>query len=363
MTMDKTNKELTGFVEQTQIIAEEALYHLDKNAMFKITPSMDIGIPYDVDRLAGGFPTGVYLEWECLIPIVPVDTTVNCCTASIFKLSTNIDIDKFIYNLNNINSTWKDSSYILNFNSGNHFISLCHDDLNFYYLVMHSTAKEFTKGYNGLYPIKGNWYYDRIQTFESSGRYFRYLKENDANLFIKTALSINSFNEIRHENIAYDLLHNCSSIKEVSHWHHYGMNTSSSMQIGCYIINKGDSFPIFSKPGYSIDIFRVEFCKRIDQSGRFIVPHGWGKGLQSELNINIDFRNRKLKIGQHSFNLFEGMSLYDIPELKYRDFEQDDGSNGFYKCVHDDLYGSVKKELFQCISLTNTGINIYKKEL
>lgn len=353
-----TSKCLQEFIKGTQEIATKALKRLDNNAYFNIHSSLDMGIPYDVDRLAGGFPTGVYLEWSCNIPIVPVDATVNCCTASVFELSQNLDTSTFVHNLYNLNKLWENSSYLLNFNSGNHFISLCRDDRYDYYLVMHSTAKEFTKGYNGLYPIKGNWYYDRIHVFESFGRYFRYLSGDDANLFMKTAISLNSFNEIRHENIAYSLLHDCSSINNVKHWHHYGMDKNNAIQIGCYAINKGETFPIFSKPGYSIDIFKVNHCTRVDRQGRYIVPHGWGKSLPSKFNINVDIKRNKINIGNYNFNLFNGESLYAIPDLKYRDFEETDGSNGFYKCVQSELQGNVEKILYQCISLTNAGIDI-----
>lgn len=56
------------------------------------------------------------------------------------------------------------------------------------YLVMHSTAKEFTKGYNGLYPTKNNWYYDKIHVYERDNRYFRYIIGHEAELFIKQQL-------------------------------------------------------------------------------------------------------------------------------------------------------------------------------
>lgn len=354
--MDNTQIKLNSFISETQYIAEKSLRLIDKNAWFKIIPSLDMGIPYDVDRLAGGFPTGVFVEWSCNIPIVPIDTTVNCCTSSVFSLSYNFDEELFKNNLLKLNDKWKYSTYLLNFDHGNHFISLCSNNNRERFLVMHSTAKEFTKGYNGLYPIKGNWYYDKIKTAEFNGRYFRYIQGKEAELFTKTAISLNNFNEIRHENIAFSLLDDCGCILGVKHFHHYGMSNPESIRLGCYSVYEGDTFPIFSKPNYSIDMYRIKYCSRSNSKGEYIVPHGWGKHFVQDIDIKIELKKNIINIGNSKCNLFCEATLYDLPNIEYRDFEESDGENGFYKYHANELEGTVEDVLNQNICLTSCGI-------
>lgn len=354
--MDNTQKKLNAYISETQYIAEKVLRTIDKNAWFKIIPAIDIGIPYDVDRLAGGFPTGIFVEWSCKIPIIPIDTTVNCCTASVFSLSSNCDDELFKNNLLKLNEKWKNSSYLLNFDRGNHFISLCSNDRGNRFLVMHSTAKEFTRGYNGLYPIKDNWYYDKIKVIDCEGRYFRYIQGKEAELFMKTAISLNNFNEIRHENIAFSLLENCGFILETKHFHHYGMTEPESIQIGCYRVCEGDIFPIFSKPNYSIDMYRVKCCSRLNSKGEYIVPHGWGKHFVEDTDIKIDLKRKIINIGNYERKLFCDATLYDLPNVEYRDFEEIDGKNGFYMYYINELEGMVEDVYNQNICLTSNGI-------
>ncbi|MGN9056361.1 hypothetical protein ACTNA4_07805 [Bariatricus sp. HCP28S3_A7] len=360
--MDNTYRELVEYINETQEIATKALQCFDKNAEFHIIDSLDLGVPYDVDRLAGGFPTGVYVYWRCKEPIIPVDTTVNCCSASIFMLGKipDFDTDKFINKLLNLEDLWKNSSYIMNFNSGNHFISLCVDENGIYYLIMHSTAKEFTKCYNGLYPVSGNWYYDRIKVYQSGQRYFRYINGRDAILFRNTAKSLNKYNEIRHENIAYSILKDLKiDIIEIKHFHHYGMDDDNSIKIGCYTVNKECIFPIFSKPSYDIDLFKISNCSKRTPSGQFIVPHGWGKKLTNPLNIKCDFSNRQFFMANEAFSIFSNDNLYRLHNLTYRDYERGDGTNSFYDYCESELEGDIVKRLSQKICMSISGINHY----
>lgn len=360
--MDNTYCELLEYMKETQDIATRALYCLDKNADFRLIDSLDLSIPYDVDRLAGGFPTGVYVYWHCKEPIIPVDTTVNCCSASIFLLGKigEFDAPKYIDTLKNINNIWKDGSYMLNFDRGNHFISLCIDENEEYYLIMHSTAKEFTKGYNGLYPIKGNWYYDKIKVYQSGKRYFRYIMGKEAVLFRDTAKFLNQYNEIRHENIAYSILKELNlDIVEIEHFHHYGMENDNSIKIGCYTLNKNSIFPVFSKPSYYIDLFKLSKCVKQTEEGKFIVPHGWGKYMVKPLNINCDFDKRHFFIGNERFNIFSNDNFYRLTNLVYRDFETIRGENSFYEYYKAELEGKVSKRLFQKICMSASGIIQY----
>ncbi|EET58736.1 hypothetical protein BRYFOR_09335 [Marvinbryantia formatexigens DSM 14469] len=360
--MDNTYCELLKYIKETQEIATKALQCFDKNAEFRLIDSLDLGIPYDVDRLAGGFPTGVYVYWHCKEPIIPVDATVNCCSASVFVLGKKVEFDElqFIDRLKNINSIWKNSSYMMNFDRGNHFISLCVDENGEYYLIMHSTAKEFTKGYNGLYPVKGNWYYDKIKVYHSGKRYFRYINGKEAVLFRNTAKSLNQYNEIRHEYIAYSILKKLNiDIVRTEYFHHYGMDDDSSIKIGCYTVDKNSIFPIFSKPSYYIDLFKISECTRRTEDGQYIVPHGWGKCFIKPLNVFCDFNNRHLYMGNKKFDIFSEDNFYRLPELVYRDYEKNDGENGFYDYYKEEFKGKVIRRLSQKICLSASGIKHY----
>ncbi len=354
----KTTTKLVDFLMETEKIATEAMRLIDSNSYFQITPSFDLGMPYDVDRLSGGFPNGVYVHWSCKEPIIPVDATVNVCTASIFELEHTNSDKTFLDNLKKIESVWENECYKLNFNSGNHFIMLCEDSMRKRYLVMHSTAKEFTRGYNGLYPIKNNWYYDKIHVYEHNNRYFRYITGHEAELFYKTAFSLDGYNEVRHEHIAERLLRGYGIIRGVEHHHHYGMPDSHSINIGCYLKKAGESFPIFSKPNYPITLFQINESSQVAPNGAYIVPHGWGKESKNSYNINIDYKKKILTFNGEMFSLFNGDTFYRSEQLQYRDYVNSKGENTFYECFKQNLKGNIRNTLYQLIAYTASGITV-----
>lgn len=359
--MKKLTAETRGlydFLKETEMVGTKALQMVDSDARVQIIPSFDLGMPYDVDRLGGGFPNGVYVHWDCKEPVIPVDATVNVCTASIFEVDNTTSDNIYLENLRKLESVWRDECYVLNFNSGNHFIILCEDEMKKRYLIMHSTAKEFTRGYNGLYPIKNNWYYDKIRVYEDKNRYFRYIVGHEAELFYKTANSLNKYNEIRHEHIAESLLKGYAEIRNVEHHHHYGMPDKNSINIGCYLKKMGDNFPVFSKPNYPITIFRIKESSQMTADGKYIVPHGWGKECISSYDINIFYEKKKLVFNGEEFSLFNGDTFYRSAQLQYRDYADSKGVNQFYECYKSSLKGDIINTLYQLIAYTAKGITV-----
>ena len=151
-------------------------------------------------------------------------------------------------------------------------------------------------------------------------------------MFRNTAKFLNQYNEIRHENIAYSLLNELNiNIVNVEHFHHYGMDSDNSIKIGCYTIDSNDIFPIFSKPSYYIDLFRLSKCSKLTEHGKYIVPHGWGKYMTRPLNICCDFENRHFIMGNETFDILINDNFYKLPILAYRDYERIDGENGFLR--------------------------------
>ena len=73
----------------------------------------DLGLPSNVNRIHGGFFTGALYTWQTSTPIVPVDTTVNSCGISVYRVSAEIGSQKeFDYLINRAKKrTLEGSSY------------------------------------------------------------------------------------------------------------------------------------------------------------------------------------------------------------------------------------------------------------
>ena len=203
---DDSQNVLLPYIRETERLFTEAIKKHDRSerSYCHIYPSLDLGFPNNVRRLAGGFATGMLVTWQCGIDIVPVDATVNVCTSSVFKLDrfdeTYLnDNDAFYRKIDDYARTagaWL--GYSFSFTSGNHFLLIAKDESDgSYYLVLHSSANELKHSYMGLYPVEGNWYSNKIKNIksENSNRYFRYLKDEDARYFIQMTKNFQTYNE------------------------------------------------------------------------------------------------------------------------------------------------------------------------
>ena len=208
---DESQKVLLPYLWETQKLFDEAIRKHDhcKESYCRLFPSLDLGFPNNIQRLAGGFATGMLVTWQCGIDIVPIDATVNVCTSSVFKLdSFSEDILKDgVTTQNFIEKCFEeatDKGYSFSFTSGNHFLIIAKDkETQEYYLVLHSSANELKNSYMGLYPVEGNWYANEIKIIEGkNGRYFRYLKDAEARHFIRMAQNFKNYNEEIHRWLA-----------------------------------------------------------------------------------------------------------------------------------------------------------------
>lgn len=360
---DPTQIKLIEFCKQTEFILTKVLRELDKSSECKIHTSLDLGFPHDLIRIAGGFPTGSIVEWECNIPFVPVDTTVNICTGSIFEIS-NIDYDVLTESyFKKFQDRINASSYNFNYNRGNHFMIFAKsENTGKQYLLLHSSASEFKKQYNGLYPVKGNWYYDDLKIYSYGNRYLRYITGTKAEMFFRIAKQIETYNSLRQEFIAHSLVNNIGTLNNPKHYHHYYMPNNSSVVIGSYLANENEVVPIFTSVGLPIFMFKVKAntINRINFKGKtkYITPHGWGK--KSIINPNID-----INVGEGLFTLNEVKQKIDVdsslrnhPDLKIRGFSTDSNSvNYFFNLVRGQLVGDVLDKYCQIISLTKYGFN------
>ncbi len=328
---DSTQKILLPYVKNTEILLNKLVKKYDKLGFAKIFPSLDIGIPNNRLRLAGGFPTGVLIVWKCGTPIIPVDTTVNVCSSSYYELESSIvnerTIKKF-FNSDNINKFInigsKDEGLAFSFNTGNHFLMLAKDKVkNKYYLVMHSSAKQFKDAYSGLYPKKGNWYYKNIKTIkdDNTGRFLRYIKDQVAVDFINIVQRMNEENKYIHDWFA-DSLCGVNNIIRRTTCHHYGMPTDYSIAIGTFVASENQVVPIFSKEGLPICLFKPSnkmWHIKLGNEKKYIIPHGWGKEISYEflgLENTEDLSKCKLEVLKNNI-IFKDENDNELKRLSF----------------------------------------------
>ncbi len=324
---DKTQQKLLPYIEETERLFTKAIKKHDQNesSFCHIIPSLDLGFPNNTQRLAGGFATGMLVTWNCGVDMIPVDATVNVCTSSIYKLdrfdpqwiaNPNVFCD-MVKRYSQVASDEK--GYSFSFTTGNHFLLLAKDELTEdYYIVMHSSANELKHSYMGLYPVEGNWYSDKIKHIEGSdGRYFRYLKDEDARYFIRMVRNFQKYNEQIHLWLAEKI--NGDSFSNDENWvrHHYYMPTDQSIAIGTFAEPVGTEVPIFSayqKPVYIFKIGPDNFQVNLGgEKGKVcLVPHGWGQEIENVTDIKVDKESGKLIISTE-----EGDFLSEIKSQKH----------------------------------------------
>lgn len=298
----------------------------DKCGEAHIFPSLDVGFPNNILRLAGGFATGMLVVWKSGTPLVPVDTTVNVCSSSYYEFDesalkgrkvSDFFNQKIIQNIINKGSVKEGLAF--SFNTGNHFILLSKSrNTGHYFLVLHSSAKQYKDTYLGLYPKPHNWYSNLIKTYQEKGsdRYIHYLKDDEALRFISIARSLNEQNRDIHNWFASEIFGDIKPIQQKT-YHHYGMPTDYSIAIGTYVVDERDVVPIFSREGYPIFLFRPSsnmWSIVLEGKTKYIIPHGWGQELRYDYFAKQiqkeDFKNGKLSIKNGKFVLSNSQHGY-----------------------------------------------------
>lgn len=365
---DYAQELLIPFLKKTEELIHEVLLSLDPKATARISPAADLGFPHDVIRIAGGFATGAYVEWDCSVPFIPVDTTVNIDTSSIFYLEEDISssMNKDVFS--KLQSKLEESSYIFNFHKGNHFISFGRTiKSNEPVLVIHSNEKEFKYQYNGLMPVAGNWYMDDVEIYKKGGRYLRFIKGAKAEMFYKIAKMLEEYNVIRHRFIAELLISSKSHIKSQVDHHHYYMPNSQSVAVGCFTILKTEEVPIFSSHGEQIHIFKpkeggTNKISSLAGDEVFIVPHGWGKTSTTSKSFSIDYEQGTFTLSGRQYNIKPKVSLGRDERLSIRSFSSDPESpNSLFRQMEKSCPGNVVESIEQICSYSKHGFNFHKK--
>jgi len=192
--------------------------------------------------------------------------------------------------------------------------------------LLHSSAVEFRGNFNGLYPVKDNWYYDRMKTFHSNGRYLRYLIGEDAVLFFNLSEALKQFNKTRHDFFAHILTNGIAKISSNKTWHHYEMPNNSAVNIGSTLVDIGETFPILTKLGSPIIFLKVNKLieSTFDIKGKLLVPHGWGKKSIARPTISFDFKKNVIKLNGTDYAIEYGTSLGKDKSFIIRDYEIDE---------------------------------------
>lgn len=357
---DRTQQELLPYIRETERLFTEAIKKHDQNedSCCHLIPSLDLGFPNNVQRLAGGFATGMLVTWNCGLDMVPVDATVNICTSSVYKLDR---IDKqwkenpetFYNKIKEYSDEASETKgYSFSFTTGNHFLLLAKDSSSDeYYIVMHSSANELKHSYMGLYPVEGNWYSEKIKHIEGeNGRYFNYLKDEDARYFVRMVKNFQKYNEQIHLWLAKKI--NGGDFANDEKWmgHHYYMPTSQSIAIGTFAESVGTQVPIFSaykKPVYIFEIGPDNFQINLgEKKGKVcLVPHGWGQEIENVTNIRVDKENGNLIVSTEEGDFPSPIKSHEhikCPGKKIRQFKDGDE---FLRLGQNYIQGKIVKTL------------------
>ena len=362
---DKTQEVLCTFLKETEGIFSHLLDSHGFCGEAKIIPSVDLGFPHDVIRVSGGFATGAFVQWESKMPIVPVDTCVNVCSASFYELSDSIlsffDEDEY----GKFNGQLGQGIYISNFHRGNHFISLLESTLTGkFFLVLHSSASEFKKNYNGLYPSLESRFREKVKTHYSKGRYLRYIEGGVAELFYKLASNLYEFNSNRHDFIADMIVGDRAKVLNASVFHHYGMPSQSSVVMGSHVNKIGDIAPVLTLPGKNIFMIKYNRCicdeLFIPNTDTFLTPHGWGKTHVNSPKISFDLKSNRFFLDDKFYDIEFGSSLRDHPNLQLREFSfGEDTDCSFWKHFSKCYEYEIIDEFSQIASINKSAIKIW----
>lgn len=364
---DETQMQILKFLKTTEKMISDVTSQLSNSPKKATIYGMsDLGLAINTVRMMGGFFTGTCITWDCDVPFVPIDATVNVCGVCVYKLKNTITIEEFKNRIEN--TFYYDKTYDWNYNRGNHFCTLCYCDgeQNLdkgYYIVVHASAAEYKKGNfeEGLYPEKDNWYYNAIKTYTDSetGRYLRYIDGEYAKKFWNIAHFLENFNAKRNEYFIEKTFDGLID-RKILNIQHYGMPSEHSICIGCHW--KDGMYALLTAPGK--DIYFVTPLS--SQKNRFIhdkmnftlSPHGLGTKIPNK-NTNIEINKDGIKIGENSF---KNNQILDIDvDIKIRGTSK--GDKKISETVDDilDIYpGEIQGKFKQIASITKRGFNVYE---
>ena len=339
---DDTQKSILQHLETTSRLLSKVGTELSETQKeSKIYAMPDLGIAQNGTRMLGGFFTGACYSWSSYIPFVPVDATVNVCGIAIYRLRQKITVEEFEKRLNNImtnRETYlkyvsthlpkqildsidleREDKFKWNYNVGNHFVILAEQNEEIselptgQYMIVHASAIELKKDNlkYGLYPIKGNWYYEDIQTIYDSreNRYLRYIYGKKAVRFWELANMLPTMNKDRNRYFCKAVLGELAG-EEVINLSHYGMPTNNSVCVGCQW--EQENFALLTAPGNDIFLIHPNLTDKntinINHKKIILTPHGCGVMLKNSSD-KIEYLDDGLVIGNKKFKKGESINI------------------------------------------------------
>lgn len=392
---DLTQENIREHLDKTEKLLSKVASKLSNNKKSATIYAMpDLGIAQNGTRMIGGFYTGACYTWNSDIPFIPVDATVNVCGTAVYKLNKNITNEEFIERLNNVmnnrntylnfvnNYLPKDilnsidtndaSKFFWNYNKGNHFVIFAESDGKYglekgQYMIVHASAIEFKKDNlkYGLYPVKGNWFYDDIKTEydDEHKRYIRYIMGEKAKRFYDIATYLKEFNKIRNKYFCQSVLGNLME-KEIINISHYGMPTINSVCIGCQWEQL--DYTLLTAPGNAVFLVHPEINpnnkNNINLNGKNITltPHGCGVRMNNPRD-KIEYFNGGLKIGDNIYKIGESVNIGVDVSVRTKGMTNDELDNHINNILSK-CPGKIYGQLIQKFARTKYGDFNYKEE-
>lgn len=356
---DPAHRFLVPYLRDSERLLRSAVTQIDPSGDAQITLAADLSFPHDVMRLCGGFATGIFVEWRCEVPFLPVDIAMNIDVSSIFLLHDDWASQLDEQDFERLRQTFASSSYVFNLDKGNHFISAGVSEHEGPVLVVHSNEKEFKFQSNGLVPVAGNWFAEKVQEVRANGRMLRYLAGEPAARVISLARSLDEYSIERHRFVA-SVLGDFAGWRGERHDIHYFMPTPQAACLGSFLCQPGDVVPIFSAPGCPIDLFQVEaggenvVASMCDDQTWLLVPHGWGKTALASTKIRV--QSDGCAIDDRWYAAEPQVSLGKDPGLVKRVFATDPASpTSMTSYMKQHCPGRVVDQIHQLASYSREG--------
>lgn len=392
---DNTQKEILKHLETTSKLLSKVgtkLSETQKESMIYAMP--DLGIAQNGTRMLGGFYTGACYSWNSDVPFVPVDTTVNVCGTTVYKLNQNITVQEFQKRLDNVmqnRDTYlkyasthlpsqildsidleRADKFYWNYNVGNHFAILAeqNDDNSELpegqYMIVHASAIELKKDNlkYGLYPVEGNWYYDDIKTIydDNENRYLRYIYGKKAVQFAELASMLQKINKDRNRYFCKTVLGELAG-EEVINLSHYGMPTNNAVCIGCQW--EQEDFTLLTAPGNDIFLVHPNLTapNTIDLNNKKITltPHGCGVMLKNSSDT-IKYLNDGILIGNKHFKKGESINIGNDVSVRTNNMDSKHVKQHI-ETVLDRCPGTIYGQMHQLFARTKYGDFDYTKRV
>ena len=263
----------------------------------------DFGLAQNPLRMQNGFFTGSLLvgsEWIGSDEmVIPYGVTLNSDRASVWKCDS-LSPGSFHARLNSARSAIADHAggLLWNFDSGNHFVSLCRDGEETF-VVVHGGSAEFKDQSYGMYESAAVWQHSEVT--QSGGRSFRFLRGSRARALLDRFVTADAVVRTKHQYIAESL----GATAQVCDRMHYGLS-DWGLAVGGHLVYPGELFPLLTSKDDPILLCRAKQNPNTEMVlDRVPLPHGLGTEATGSVTIE---RSGEISIA--------GVPLGDLQSLR-----------------------------------------------